>query len=79
MSNEYEIRSITDLLQFDREQLLRLLPDLIAWHSFGRAIQGDDAEMQAMLWTDDGRPGVIDEVILMVKETDEKICVKVPQ
>ncbi len=57
MTNEDEIRSITDLLQFDKEQLLRLLPDLIAWHSFGRVMQEDGAEMQAMLWTDDGRPG----------------------
>ena len=70
---EHRIEKITDLLAFDADQLDRMMPDLMVWHSICRDVP--DIGVAAFLWTDDGNPGVLTAVNIVVKETGEKIRV----
>ena len=72
---EHRIEKITDLLAFDADQLDRMIPDLMMWHSFCRELAGPDVEVSAFIWKDDGRPGVLTAVNIVVKETGKEIRV----
>lgn len=73
---QYRLQSINDLLQFDQEQLLRLLPDLISWHKVMRDVVSYGAEPVGMMWVDDGKPGQVHSVEIRVKETGQVLTVK---
>ena len=68
---QYEIRSINDLLQFDDEQFARMLPDLVLWHRMMRDIMELGAEPEAMAWIDDGKPGQLHSMDLILKRSGE--------
>jgi len=55
---ENRINHITDLLQLSSDQLQRMLPDLIAWHKYGKHIQNTcDVRVKTFIWVDDNKQG----------------------
>lgn len=67
----YEIRSINDLLQFDEDAFLRLLPDLALWHKMMREAVAIGAEPVAMIWVDDGKEGQFNRIDMIDPESGE--------
>ncbi|ABM32917.1 hypothetical protein QRO08_09655 [Paracidovorax citrulli] len=79
MAEQYEIRSINDLLQFDDEQFARLLPDLVVWRIYARCAVQEGAQSIGFTWVDDGAVGECTQVKLQIKETGEWVTVDVAQ
>ena len=75
MVEQYEIRSINDLLQFDDQQFARLLIDLVAWRGYARLAVQEGAQSIGFDWVDDGASGECTAVNLQIKETGEWVTV----
>ena len=76
MSEQHEIKTLTDVLKLDDSQFARFLPDFVAWRNASRLylnllsekweanqLPVDFPEHEAsILWTDDGNQGVITDM-----------------
>lgn len=64
------VKTMRDISKLTPEEFGRFIPDLIAWHSVAHAMAEfaecpvDDLNVNALIWTDDGRPGVVTSIKL---------------
>jgi hypothetical protein len=76
MTAEHKIETVLDVLKLTPEEFARFLPDFVAWHELGREMQEMGAEMVAMTWRDDGRPGEIHSVEAHIMDGDKELRVE---
>ncbi|MEJ5030086.1 hypothetical protein [Comamonas sp. MYb69] len=76
------IKTMYDIPKLTADEFVRFIPDLIAWHSVAHSIAEladcpvDDLNVNALIWTDDGRPGVVTSIKLGDQELLEQPIAK---
>lgn len=76
------IKTMYDISKLTADEFVRFIPDLIAWHSVAHSIAEfadcpvDDLNVNALVWTDDGRPGVVTSIKLGDQELLEQPIAK---
>lgn len=68
---EHTLNHVTDFAALSEEQFQRMLPDFCRWFTFAKEMQEVGARATDFVWIDDGDPGVLSEVRLVVDGTDE--------
>ena len=72
MSTEHTIHHVTDLLKLSTEEMVRLIPDLLAWHTFSLKVASPLVKVEGFIWVDDTLAGKISAVHIK-SITGEKI------
>lgn len=78
MSNKHEFERLVDTLALTEEEFGRFMPDFAAWWVVCKSAKAIGADPVNMTWVDDGLPGQIHHVTLMVKETGQELVIPGP-
>ena len=74
--SEKQIRTMQDIANLTPEELERFLPDLIVWHKVAGELSQFGFSVPGMQWKDDGRPGIVTHVDVIIGDKTSRFSLE---